>query len=88
MELTKNGIELVIDHPKWLKLMQDGLVDARDALMRLYGVQFVPQGYDVRRGIEFSTVIVNGKRVGNAFITTAESIALERGETVKIWFAL
>lgn len=88
MELTENGIELVIESQKWLNLMAEGLVDLRDALMCLYGVQFATQGYDVRRGIEFLTVIVNGKRVGKAFLTTAENIALARGETVKLQFAV
>lgn len=87
MDLTENGIGLVIESQKWLKLLQNGLVNLREVLRCLYGIQLVTEGYDAKRRIEFDVIYIDGKRVGKAFITGDDTDALERGEEVEIEFA-
>lgn len=88
MELTSNGIELVIDHPKWLKLMHDGIINVREALQLLYGVGFATIAYDPERRIELNAIVYNGKEIGRAFVTGEDNDALKRGETVKLTFTV
>lgn len=82
MYIGDNELELSIDNPKWLKLLQDGIMTIWEALRYLYGIRLNATVYDYTRGIGLHELYRGEKSIGRIFFTPDDAEALKRGETV------
>lgn len=83
MELTNDGIELVIEDKKFLRLMREGIFNLRETLKYLYCIQIIIEAFEYRRGIGLETIYHHGEKLGQIFITSDDIEALKRGEPVR-----